>query len=291
MQTVVILICTFNRPRYLDELLTALAREVSSAPCKTLSVIIVDNGTQDVSGLVATFQAKLPFEYVYAPGSGIVGARNCSLRHGLRHQPDYLVFIDDDEVPEVGWLGGLLSTMSSTGADFAVGPVKPKFSTTPPSWAPEFFTKTGEAFCTSNLIIRAAIVPREEGQWFQARFNSTGGEDGEFLSRLASCGASFAVAHSATVLENIPEERVTARYLWRRGFRDGIVAAKAHSGPGSGGVLGNWLRGIGKICYGFNHLFWSVAKPQRFYRAIDDISMGSGLILGSGGASIKFYGT
>ena len=291
MQTVVILICTFNRPLYLGELLTAIAREVSSTPCKTLSVVVVDNGTQEVSSLVKTFRSKLPVEYVYAPRSGLVGARNFSLRRGLQHQPDYLVFIDDDEVPEVGWLGGLLSTMSCTGADFAVGPVKPKFSDPPPAWAPDFFTKSGEAFCTSNLIIRASVVPRDEDHWFQARFNSTGGEDGEFLSRLVASGATFTVAHSATVLENIPTERVTVRYLWRRGFRDGVVAAKAHSGQAGGGMLESWRRGIGKICYGLNHLFWSVAKPQRFYRAIDDLSMGSGLILGSGGLSIKFYGT
>jgi len=96
MQTVVILICTSNRPSYLDELLTALTHEVSSASCKTLSVVVIDNGTQDVRSVVEAFRSALPVEYVRLPGSGLVGARNRSLRTGLRHEPDYLVFIDDD---------------------------------------------------------------------------------------------------------------------------------------------------------------------------------------------------
>lgn len=293
MQTVVILICTFNRPRYLDELLTALTHEVSSAPCKTLSIVVVDNGTQDVSNLAEAFRSVLPMEYVRLPQSGLVGARNCSLRRGLRHNPDFLVFIDDDEVPESGWLRELLSTLTTSGADFAVGPVNPKFSQVPPTWAIKFFTKTGESFCTSNLIIRASVVPRDEAEWFQTRFSLTGGEDGDFLRRLAASGARYAVAHSALVLENIPADRVTARYVWRSGFRDGVVAAQLSSsrtGEGANVARNIWLA-LRKAAYGLNHLLWSILKPGRIYRAIDDFAMASGVLLGSFGFTCKFYGS
>lgn len=290
MQTVVILICTFNRQRYLDELLTALTHEVSSAPCKTLSIVVVDNGTQDVRELVETFRSDLPVEYVRLPQSGLVGARNCSLRRGLAHEPDFLVFIDDDEVPANDWLSGLLSTMTTSGADFAVGPVIPKFSQAPPTWALKFFTKTGESFCTSNLIIRAPVIPTEESEWFQAKFSVTGGEDGDFLRRLAASGARYTVAHSALVLENIPADRVTVRYVWRSGFRDGVVVANSRPIGTFGEVINNILLALRKFGYGFNHLIWSIATPERFYRAVDDFSMGCGLILGSAGFTSNFYG-
>jgi succinoglycan biosynthesis protein ExoM len=293
MRTAVILICTCNRPHYLNELLLALVHEVRMAPCKTLSTVVVDNGSQEVQDLVESFGSDLPIEYVRLPQSDLVAARNCSLRHGLRHKPDYLVFIDDDEVPESSWLSGLLSTIAVSGADFAVGPVNPKFSSPPPSWAPEFFTKTGETFCTSNLIIRSSVVPCDEELWFKPRFSSSGGEDGDFLRRLAASGAKHTVAPSALVLENIPLDRVSARYLWRRGFRDGIVAAQISSGGAGEGALDltrNILRALRKTGYGLNHLFWSISRPNRIYRAIDDLSFASGLILGSFGASSKFYG-
>ncbi len=293
MQTVVILICTCNRPHYLYELLSALVHEVRIAPCKTDSIVVVDNGSQSVQDLVDSFRSVLPIEYVRLLQSDLVKARNCSLRHGLRYKPEFLVFIDDDEVPSSGWLSALLSTMTVSGADFAVGPVNPKFSVTPPSWAPEFFKKTGETFCTSNLIIRSSVVHSDEERWFQPRFSSTGGEDGDFLRRLAASGAKHTVAHAAVVFENIPPERVTARYLWRRGFRDGVVAAQLSSGSvreWSMGATGNILRALRKTGYGLNHLFWSISKPNRIYRAIDDFSLASGLVLGSFGASSKFYG-
>lgn len=289
MHTVAILICTFDRPQYLGELLTALTHEVSTAPCRTLSVIVIDNGTKDVRSLVDAFQARLPVEYVRLPNSGLVGARNASLRHGLRHRSDYLVFIDDDEVPEVGWLAGLLSAMTNSGAGFAVGPVKPRFSKPPPSWAPEFFTKTGEAFCTSNLIIKTCVVPPDEREWFQPRFSSTGGEDGEFLSRIAGKHLTHTIAHDAKVLENIPPDRVTVRYLWRSGYRDGVVASMKLAGNSTGKVLRSTVLGIGNICHGLNHLLWSAVNSRRFYRAVDDLSTGLGLIFGSVGSTIRFY--
>ena len=291
MQTVVILICTCNRARYLDELLAALVTEVSTAQCSILSIVVVDHGTQTVDTMVEGYRQALPIEYVRLPQPGLVGARNCSLRHGLRHAPEFLVFIDDDEVPASGWLDGLLNAMNNSGAGFAVGPVQPKFAEAPPEWAPQFFTKSGEAFCTSNLILRTSIVPADEDEWFQPRFNSTGGEDGDFLHRLAASGAGHAIARSALVLENIPPDRVTAAYLWRRGFRDGVVVAMAGPSNRVSGLLSNSLRGIGKIGYGLNHLVWSIASPGRFYRAIDDVSMGCGLILGSVGITSRFYGT
>lgn len=293
MPTVVILICTFNRPQYLELLLCALKDEVSSSRCKTLCVVVVDNGTEDVREVVSRFNESLPLEYERLPPSGLVKARNHSLKCGLRFDPNFLVFIDDDEIPDRGWLDKLVTTVNSTGVDFAVGPVMPRFEVTPPSWAPEFFTKSGDSYCTSNLIIRTAVVPKAEDQWFQERFSSTGGEDGDFLRRLSASGASNAVAQGALVWENIPPERVTARYLWRRGFRDGVVAAQLGSADGQRmprSSVDAVQTAAKKVVYGINHLFWSMGDRQRLYRAVDDLSIAAGLIMGSLGLSCKFYG-
>jgi succinoglycan biosynthesis protein ExoM len=290
-QTVVILICTFNRPHYLSQLLRALAREVSSADCLTLSVVIIDNGTQDVRDIVEIHRSEMPIEYERLPGAGLVGARNRSLKCALRHAPDFLVFIDDDEVPELGWLNELIFTLNASGVDFAVGPVEPQFETPPPSWAPEFFRKTGDAFCTSNLIVRASIVPKEQEHWFQPKFTYTGGEDGEFLKRLEASGARHTVSRSALVRESIPPQRVSALYIWRRGFRDGVVYELLRK-ESQAAVASNWntrLLALRKAGYGINHLFWSIFQFGRFYRAIDDFSMALGLILSSSSSSYKFY--
>jgi hypothetical protein len=102
---------------------------------------------------------------------------------------------------------------------------------------------------------------------------------------------SHAVARSAFVLENIPSDRVTAQYLWRRGFRDGVVVAMSRPNNTYGGLCSNILLALRKIGYGSNHLVWSIATPERFYRAVDDLSLGWGIIFGSAGVTSKFYGS
>lgn len=293
MQTLVILICTFNRSHYLDDLLTALAYEVSTAECTTLSVVIIDNGTEEVKSQVEAFRLALPIEYVRLPNSGLVGARNYSLACGLRHQPDFLAFIDDDEVPEKGWLNNLVSTLETSRADFAVGRVQPRFAEPPPGWAPPFFTKSGEAYCTSNLIIRGCLIPEDESRWFQERFTYTGGEDGDFLSRLAEGGARGTVASSAIVYENVPRDRVTLKYLWRRGLRDGVVLsmmASSRIGGGTQLVRITFPKAALKLLYGLNHLIWSLTDSDRLPRAIDDFAVATGLVIGSFNFSVDLYG-
>lgn len=115
-------------------------------------------------------------------------------------------------------------------------------------------------------------------------------EDDEFLCWIEVSRATHTVARSTTVLENIPAERVTAQSLGRNGFRDGVVVEKTSSDSTTSRVFKNSLLKIGEICFGFNRLLWSIANSQRYYRAIDDLSMGWGLILGSVGATIKVYG-
>ena len=293
MQTVAVLICTCDRPRQLQILLAALVREVVSVEnCKVLAVVVVDNGKTKVSEITDQFCSELPIVYECLPEPSLVRARNRSLECGLSHHPEFLVFIDDDEEPAPGWLSGLLSCMAGSGADFAIGPVKPEFETDPPMWAEEFFTKSGNDYCTSNLIIRSKVIPNDKLQWFQMKFNSTGGEDFDFLSRLATKGAKQALAKTALVFESIPAARLTNSYRWRSSFRDGIVASqigKTDSPRRRSTFLETLPTASKKILLSLNHVLWSAKDPARIYRAADDFLFGLGLVCGSIGIKTKFY--
>lgn len=291
MKSVAVLVCTFNRPEYLRALLAGLVDEVVCSRCKTLGVVVVDNGTRDVKDVVQAFESDLPIIYTRYALAGLVGARNLSICQGLKLSPDFLVFIDDDEIPTRGWLDGLVSSVETSGAGFAVGPVEPNFESPPPQWAPSFFRKSGEAFCTSNLIIRSDIIPSNNEFWFQPRFNFCGGEDGEFLRRLAQ-KSKHVVASGAVVYEAVPVSRVSLLYICRRSFRDGIVFAlsdKSHSASVFQRLRLCAPLAFRKMAYGLNHFFWTMTEPQRFYRALDDFSFATGLFWGVTGGSIVFY--
>jgi len=293
MHTIAVLICTCDRPKQLQILLAALVREaVSDENYKILAVVVVDNGKTKVRDITDRFSSELPINYENLPEPSLVRARNRSLECGLSHNPDFLAFIDDDEEPSPGWLSGLVSCLTASGADFAMGPVKPIFETKPPAWAEEFFTKSGEDYCTSNLIVRSKVIPSDRQQWFQFKFNLTGGEDLDFLNRLSALGARQDLAETALVFESIPAARLKASYRWRSSFRDGIVASRIDSNNilKSGFIsFGSLPRASKKMLRGLNHVLWSAKDPTRIHRAADDFLFALGIVCGSLGFTTKFY--
>ncbi len=287
-----ILICTFERPQLLHKLLAALVDQVRGQAC---TVIVVDNGTSSSEDIVLAFRASMNIVYDRLSARGLVSARNRALTLGIARKPEFLVFIDDDEVPEASWLANLIARLEETGADFACGPVIPDYAAPPPRWAKqgEFFNASADSFRTSNLILRASCIPSAESQWFRPEFNFSGGEDDEFLSRLAAGGAVHVEATTAVVRETIPQSRMRRRYIWRRGLRDGVAIAQIARlrNTSRAGFMAKVLwRACTKLGYGLNHLFWSPGTSWRLQSAIADFACAFGIITRALGVKFAFYG-
>ncbi|MCA3561702.1 MAG: glycosyltransferase family 2 protein [Aestuariivirga sp.] len=292
--SIAILVCTCDRPELLRRLLGALAREVKDSDCLTLAVVVIDNGAIPVRHIAEQFGHVLPVKYRRLERSGLVVARNASLGVALAHKPEFLVFIDDDEVPMHGWLGNLVAAAVTGQLDIATGPVVPDFAAPPPDWAIDFFRKSGSTYCTSNLILRTSMLLPGEENWFNPAFNLTGGEDNEFLNRLARQGAVHGIAGNAIVSETIPGGRLTLGFVLRHGLRDGVVVAQKVM-IGKEGPAKKMLLCLGKAAqkagFGLNHLFWSLTDPARFYRAADDFAACGGILSRLAGVPFAFYGT
>ncbi|WP_421695305.1 glycosyltransferase family 2 protein [Aestuariivirga sp.] len=286
-----ILICTCDRPDLLKILLESLSRPGEAE----VPICIVDNGAQSSEVIATSFRPQLAIQYRRVAAPGLAAARNAGLRLALEQSPAFIAFIDDDEYPAPGWLSGLVRVMEETGGGFATGPVIPDFAHRPPAWATKgaFFHNTGNSFCTSNLIVRASILPVDEKDWFHADLNFIGGEDNELLSRLVEAGAAHVIAQDAAVHEYISEARLKRRYVWRRGLRDGmsearIVLLRHHSlVKRTGALIGKCLRKLG---YALNHLVWSPFEPWRLNAAMADLCFIAGIVLGACGVEARFYG-
>lgn len=287
-----ILICTCDRPELLGQLLSALVPQARAHGCVT---IIVDNGMRSSETVVATFQPEMEIVYERLAEPGLVSARNRAMGLALAFHPEFLAFIDDDEIPEADWLANLIRRVEETGAGFACGPVVPAYQASPPSWVVkgEFFEKSGTAACTSNLLLRASCIPVDASRWFLPDFNFTGGEDKEFLNRLMENGAVKVLAETAIVWESVPAPRMKRRYIWRRGLRDGVVIAQItslESKSRAGFAAGIICRAAQKLGYGLNHLFWTVKSPWRFNNAMSDMAAVAGIMLRAAGVKFAFYG-
>lgn len=229
---VVIAVLTFRRPADIRAVLPALAREVETVAELPFSVRIqvVDNDADgSARDAVAGLAEALPVSIRYAvePVPGISAARNRALSEAA--DDDILIFIDDDERPEPGWLSALLTTRQLTGSEGVVGPVRSTFEMQPDAWieAGGFFVRrrleTGtpvEVAATNNLLIDLRFV-RAHGLRFDLDFGITGGDDTMFTREFVRAGGRILWCAEAMVVDVVPAARISHRWVMLRAFSSG----------------------------------------------------------------------
>lgn len=202
------------------------------------SVVVVDN---DCAGsardTVSAFRntARFPVDYHIEPEQNISLARNKAVRNA---KGNIIVFIDDDEFPEEGWLHHLYRTHKEYDADSVLGPVKPWYEIDPPKWVTRGKLHDRESFRTGtiikdarhtrtgNVLIRKKIFDDAQTA-FDPRFGRTGGEDTDFFRRILSeQSISIRWCEEAPVYECIPPERSKRSYFLKRALLRGVVNGK-----------------------------------------------------------------
>lgn len=256
----VVIVPTYKRNDWLQELLAALVKQLGVAPGS--SVMVIDNSPEGEAAEVvaaAALTAADSIRYVHEPVPGIVAARNRALEEISTSSDlfEYILFIDDDELPSENWLQTHISALVNSAADAAIGPVVPIL----PDSVPEvlrrggFFDRirlpTGSAApwgTTNNTIVRWSAIQSMKAPRFSSDFSMSGGSDAEFFWRFVNEGKTLLWVDEAVVFERFSEERATWRWITRRNIRLGNVSARlklrTQSGPRILGI------GIARLCYG-----------------------------------------
>lgn len=227
-------VLTFRRDEDLRAVLPLLEREVrallaADADVRSGDVLVVDNdpgaGARPVvEGRPAS---DVTVRYVHEPVPGIPAARNRALAEA--DPGGLLVFIDDDERPEAGWLARLVATWRAYDAAAVSGPVRSEFDGPVDPWisAGGYFrrehrlgTATGTvvaAAATNNLLLDLRVVTAV-GLRFDATLGLAGGEDTLFTRRLTAAGVRIVWCAEAVVVDRVPAGRLTRRWVVRRVF-------------------------------------------------------------------------
>jgi Glycosyl transferase family 2 len=231
--TVTVAVLTYRRA---DDLAAALPLVLAQAGelDPPAGVLVVDNdpdsGARELVTSLAGRQSTAAVRYVHEPTPGIAAARNRALDEV---SSDLLVFIDDDERPVPGWLRSLVDTYLATRPAGVVGPVVSQFADEPDPWivAGRFFERrrlpTGvsvQVAATNNLLLDQAQL-RERGLRFDERFGLIGGSDGLLTRQLTCRGGRLVWCAEALVIDMVPRERLTRRWVLRRAFRMGNSAS------------------------------------------------------------------
>lgn len=239
-----VIIATRDRAALLAAILDALIRQ-DPAGCP-FEILIVDNGSVDRTAAVVDAAARrgAPIVYLYERRPGKSHALNTAIG---RARGDVLVLTDDDVIPSPGWLAAYARAFAETGADYAVGRIRPLWEAPPPRWlSPELYGVlaipdggTSRVALTkgvhehimplgANMAVHRRVIDRIGG-WNPDLGKLQGtlrtGEDHEFWLRLIDAGFVGVYEPEASVHHRVPADRLRLPYFQRWFFENGTIEA------------------------------------------------------------------
>ena len=294
---IVIAVPTAGRPEGLSRLLHALPP--STDPGLAAEVAVIDNEPSDETRkAVKSVAGRLswPITYVQEPERGIPFARNACVRTALDRDADALVFIDDDEWPEPGWLEALVGTWRRTRADVVVGPATVVLPKNAPEWArrSKVFDKDRRlpegapirtAYSYNTLVSRTAL--KTLGASFDPAFRYTGASDHDYFKQAAALGLVSVWSPDARVYEEVDPARLRPGWVFKRGYR--IGAGVTRSTLNRMGVLRSALRIALLFLANLGWAGWHVLRSMRYRCVWVDALRRLGIALGLVAGAVHSY--
>ena len=305
-------VLTYLRNAYLAELLPALVEQAGSVAGRArVRILVVDN--DPAGGAERTARAVRPagadsdgagpeIVYVHEPEPGIVAGRNRALDESGRER--LLVFIDDDELPRLGWLAALLDARERHGCAAVTGPTPPVFETAPDPWVAacgafdSWEAADGarvRSADTGNLLLDLGRV-RALDLRFDPRYGLTGGEDSLFTRRLTLAGEEIRFAAGAVVDKRVPARRARRDWVLRRAHRSGSTWARVRIDTADRARtalrLGYAVKGLVRAGREGVLALLARAGGDVASRAVHEVGArgGLGMVVGALGGSVAEYG-
>jgi glycosyltransferase involved in cell wall biosynthesis len=251
-----IAICTWNRCDLLRATLEAMSR-LEHPINATWSILVVDNNcTDETQSVVASFIDQLPLRSVIETKPGLSNGRNRAIQEV---DGDYILFTDDDVLPDVAWLAEFVRVAQRYPHAAAIGgPIIPWFPQPPDETLMAVYHWLRDGFCGldyglaegpmppglnltgANFALNLAAV---RGHWFNPALGPTPngglGDDVEYLQRVQAAGHSFVWCPTMRVAHYVAPARMTREYVERYAYMRGeqtILMSDSLRTPGPNGV-------------------------------------------------------
>lgn len=230
-----IIICTYNREKYIGSVLQALAGQKSD-----FEIIVVDNNSTDATPQIAKqFKAEHPeldITLCNEAEQGLSHARNCGIAQA---KGDFLVFLDDDAIPCRDYLEKLDEGLKChPGYAGFGGKIEPLFESVKPKWLCRWTLswvsgldmganakpfKPGKYPIGANMGFRRDVVEKVgvfNPELGRSKKNLMGGEEKDFFLRIQRAGYDIIYLPEPSVQHIIPASRTTTDYIRR--FAQGV---------------------------------------------------------------------
>lgn len=225
---VLVAVTTFRRTELLPPLVAAI-QDATGAAGSRMRIALVDNDPERSASAVA---AALGVDYVSEPTPGIAAARQAAL--DAARAGELVAMVDDDVVPQPGWLDALLRVWAAEHPAVVMGYVEYVWPEGTDPWivAGGFMRRrrrvTGQhldALATGNVLVDAAQV-RQLGVSFDTNLGLAGGEDMLFGRAILAAGGSIIASADSVVRDEVPAARTTREFVRRRTISQGQMRTR-----------------------------------------------------------------
>lgn len=240
MSLLTVAICSYNRSANLPRLVAALRRQACPIP---FEILVVDNNSRDDTQAVLAELAEqegAKLRYCLETAQGITHARNRALQESL--DSDFMLFIDDDELPSETLLSAAVDALQREGADCVGGAIDVDIDSRP-DWLTEellgFLGKLDhgeQAFWiedqstpiwSGNIAYRMALFRDDAELRFDARYNRVGkgiggGEDAAMFWRLLERRAKIRYRPDMKIMHLVEPWRLKRRYFLKLHYLAGL---------------------------------------------------------------------
>ena len=251
MAQLIVAFCTYNRAERLYDLVETLRAQ--DCPI-AFEILAVNNNSKDNTLHVLEQLAGEPganLRYVTETQQGIVPARNRAIEECIN--ADYMLFLDDDELPQSGWVAAAYCALTEHDADCVGGRVTVNFSPRQrPRWLGDELlgflaevnygnnafpiTSTDSPVWTANVGYRMAIFRNDPNLRFDVRYNRRGniggGEDAMMFQCMLQQGMRMYYVPGMVVEHFVEEWRLRRSYFlklhYSAGYRVGYYGNKGY---------------------------------------------------------------
>jgi glycosyltransferase involved in cell wall biosynthesis len=249
MTSLSVVICTYNRAGWLCELIAALRTQKCSLP---FEILVIDNNSSDETRDIVKQLANAPgaaIRYVRETRQGIAFARNRAIESC--NGSDFMAFIDDDELPEPGWIESACDSLKREGAECVGGRIRLRFEPhLRPAWLTDqllrylghldhgetkfWISDKSTPIWTGNIAYRMSLFKAGDLR-FDLHYNRAGkgiggGEDEMIFRALLTRGAKIRYRPDMIICHRVEPFKLKRRYFLRLRSLHGCQAERYEGG-------------------------------------------------------------
>lgn len=208
-----VIICTYNRDKYIGQLLDSLAKNDYSE--KNYEIILVDNNctdnTRSICEEFAIKNANINFRYVEEHEQGLSAARNKGIKEA---KGDIIIYVDDDAIVDSDYIRSYAEHFHSNPETMAAGgPIEPLYETKEPSWMSPYTKALLTAWMNYGDKVRKYPNGRFPGGGNAAYRKSVFDKVGLFNTELGRKGSALLASEEKDIFDKMQQLGMQVLYL------------------------------------------------------------------------------